>query len=78
MTSDRMTSTVRQIGGTALTLLVTFIGLLAVTFIISRVVPIDPVSSILGDRASAAQIAEARERLGLDQPMWQQFCSLNF
>ncbi len=73
MTSDRMTSTVRQIGGTALTLLVTFIGLLAVTFIISRVVPIDPVSSILGDRASAAQIAEARERLGLDQPMWQQF-----
>lgn len=68
-----MTSTVRQIGGTALTLLVTFIGLLAVTFIISRVVPIDPVSSILGDRASAAQIAEARERLGLDQPMWQQF-----
>ncbi len=73
MTSDRMTSTVRQIGGTALTLLVTFIGLLAVTFIISRVVPIDPVSSILGDRASAAQIAEARQRLGLDQPMWQQF-----
>ena len=73
VTSDRMTSTVRQIGGTALTLLVTFIGLLAVTFIISRVVPIDPVSSILGDRASAAQIAEARERLGLDQPMWQQF-----
>lgn len=68
-----MTSTVRQIGGTALTLLVTFIGLLAVTFIISRVVPIDPISSILGDRASAAQIAEARERLGLDQPMWQQF-----
>jgi peptide/nickel transport system permease protein len=63
----------RQTGATALTLLVTFIGLLAVTFVISRVVPIDPVTSILGERATAAQIAEAREDLGLDQPMWWQF-----
>jgi peptide/nickel transport system permease protein len=64
---------VRQTGATALTLLVTFVGLLAVTFVISRVVPIDPVTSILGERATAAQIAEARENLGLDEPMWWQF-----
>ncbi len=56
-----------------MTLLVTFIGLLAVTFIISRVVPIDPVTSILGERATQAQIEEARVRLGLDEPMWKQF-----
>ena len=63
----------RQIGATGFSLLVTFVGLLLVTFIISRVVPIDPVSSILGERATAAQIAAARLRLGLDEPMWWQF-----
>ena len=63
----------RQIGATGFTLLITFIGLLAVTFIISRVVPIDPVTSILGERATAAQIATARLKLGLDDPMWWQF-----
>ena len=73
MTSHRLIGMARQVGGTAVTLLITFIGLLAVTFIISRVVPIDPVMSILGERASEAQILEARLRLGLDEPMWKQF-----
>ena len=63
----------RQIGAAAFSLIVTFIGLLDVTFIISRVVPIDPVTSILGNRASQAQIDEAREKLGLNEPMWRQF-----
>ena len=63
----------RKAGATGFTLLVTFVGLLAVTFIISRIVPIDPVTSILGERATAAQIAAARLRLGLDEPMWWQF-----
>jgi peptide/nickel transport system permease protein len=62
-----------QVGNTLVTLLVTFIGLLAVTFIISRVVPIDPVTSIMGERATTAQIEEARTKLGLDEPMWKQF-----
>ena len=70
---SRIWQGLRQIAGTLATLLVTFIGLLAVTFVISRVVPIDPVTSILGERATQAQIEEARERLGLDQPMWKQF-----
>ena len=63
----------RQTGNTLVTLLVTFIGLLAVTFVISRVVPIDPVTSILGERATAQQIEDARTKLGLDEPMWKQF-----
>jgi peptide/nickel transport system permease protein len=53
--------------------LVTFIGLLFVTFCHRPVVPIDPVLSILGDRATDAQIAAERLRLGLDEPMWKQF-----
>lgn len=59
--------------GIAVSLLFTFVGLLFVTFIIARIVPIDPVLSILGDRATDAQIAAERLRLGLDEPMWKQF-----
>ena len=63
----------RQVGGTAFTLLITFVGLLAVTFFISRVVPTDPVMSILGERATQAQIDETRTALGLDRPLFTQF-----
>lgn len=71
--SARFARIARQIGNTVVTLIVTFIGLLAVTFFISRVVPIDPVQSIMGERATNAQIEEARTKLGLDEPMWKQF-----
>lgn len=63
----------RTLLGVGLSLFVTFLGLLFVTFIIARVVPIDPVLSILGERATEAQIATERARLGLDAPLWQQF-----
>ena len=36
-------------------------------------VPIDPVLSILGERATEAQIVETRTKLGLDEPLWWQF-----
>ncbi|WP_137111015.1 ABC transporter permease [Rhodobacter sp. SY28-1] len=55
------------------TLAITLLGLLLITFIIARVVPTDPVLSIVGERATEAQIAAIREKLGLDLPMWQQF-----
>lgn len=71
--SSRFGIFARQTGNTLVTLLVTFIGLLAVTFVISRVVPIDPVTSILGERATAQQIEDTRAKLGLDEPMWYQF-----
>ncbi len=51
----------------------TFLGLLLVTFIIGRVVPIDPVLAVVGERATQAQYEAAREALGLDRPIWQQF-----
>ncbi|MEO6298530.1 MAG: ABC transporter permease [Paracoccaceae bacterium] len=72
-TPSRLGRILRQVGATIFTLFITFIGLLAVTFIISRVVPIDPVMSILGERATEAQIAETRTKLGLDEPMLYQF-----
>ncbi|MFV0493100.1 MAG: ABC transporter permease [Pseudorhodobacter sp.] len=56
-----------------LTLAATFLGLLLFTFIIGRVVPIDPVLAIVGERATAEQYQAAHEALGLDKPIWQQF-----
>lgn len=51
----------------------TLFGLILVTFLIGRVVPIDPVLAIVGDRATADTYARIRSELGLDLPLWQQF-----
>ncbi|WP_244448479.1 ABC transporter permease [Bosea sp. LC85] len=48
-------------------------GLLLVTFLIARVMPIDPVLAVVGDRAPADVYEKARLDLGLDKPLWQQF-----
>jgi peptide/nickel transport system permease protein len=54
-------------------ILLTYLGLLAVTFFIGRVMPIDPVLAIVGDRAPEHVIARVREELGLNKPLWEQF-----
>lgn len=55
------------------TLAVTFLGLLAITFLIGRVVPIDPVLAVVGDRASAETYEAVRLEMGLDDPLVVQF-----
>jgi peptide/nickel transport system permease protein len=55
------------------TLALTFLGLLLVTFVIGRVVPIDPVLAAVGERASPAVYEQMRIELGLHLPLWQQF-----
>ncbi len=54
-------------------LAVTFLGLLAITFVIGRVVPIDPVIAVVGDRASQETYDAVREDMGLDDPLLVQF-----
>ncbi|MDA4845455.1 ABC transporter permease [Hoeflea poritis] len=56
-----------------LTLAVTFLGLLAITFVIGRVVPIDPVVAVVGDRASIETYNATKEAMGLDDPLVVQF-----
>ncbi|MEP9372890.1 ABC transporter permease [Mesorhizobium sp. KR1-2] len=51
----------------------TYLGLLAVTFFIGRVVPIDPVLAIVGDRAPPHVVERTRIELGLNLPYYQQF-----
>ncbi|MFN8721485.1 MAG: ABC transporter permease [Rhodospirillales bacterium] len=62
-----------QVGALLVQLAITFVGLLAVTFFIGRVIPIDPVLAVVGDRAPAEVYEAARRALGLDRPLWEQF-----
>jgi peptide/nickel transport system permease protein len=55
------------------TLAVTFVGLTAVTFFISRLTKIDPVYSVVGDKATKAAYDAAFKMLGLDQPVPVQY-----
>ena len=55
------------------TVLMTFLGLLLVTFLIGRVVPIDPVLSVVGERASQETYEQVRREMGLHLPLWEQF-----
>jgi peptide/nickel transport system permease protein len=54
-------------------LVITFLGLLLVTFLIGRILPIDPVLAVVGDRAPQAVYDRVREEMGLNLPLWQQF-----
>ena len=51
----------------------TYLGLLAVTFFIGRVIPIDPVLAVLGDRAPTSVVERTRREMGLDLPLIEQF-----
>ncbi|WP_417719801.1 ABC transporter permease [Salipiger sp.] len=59
--------------GQAGTIGVTLIGLLILTFIIGRVMPVDPVRAIVGEDATREVYDHVFRQLGLDRPVWQQF-----
>jgi peptide/nickel transport system permease protein len=56
-----------------LTVAVTFLGLLLVTFLISHVIAVDPVLAVVGDRASKATYDKMFIEMGLDRPLYEQF-----
>ncbi|MDP2008461.1 MAG: ABC transporter permease [Rubrivivax sp.] len=51
----------------------TYLGLLAVTFFIGRVIPVDPALAIAGDRAPEHVLQRVREEMGLNKPLPEQF-----
>src|SRR3989454_6308202 len=51
----------------------TLLGLLVVTFVISRVIPADPVALVAGETATPAQVEVLRRQLGYDRPLPLQF-----
>lgn len=62
---------------TALQVVPTFIGILAIMFLILKAIPGDAVDVLAGESggASAASMALMREQYGLNLPAWQQFLS---
>jgi len=64
---------VRVIAKIAVTVAITFLGLLLVTFLIGRVLPIDPVLAAVGDRAPQDVVERVRIEMGLHLPLWHQF-----
>ena len=52
---------------------ITMVGLLFITFLIGRVMPIDPVISVLGERASKSAYDAMFIEMGLDKPILVQF-----
>ena len=63
----------RGLAATLASVPITLFGLVLITFLIGRVVPIDPVLAIIGDRAPADVVARTRLELGLDRPLPEQF-----
>jgi peptide/nickel transport system permease protein len=49
------------------------LGVMTVTFVLSRVLPGSPVELMLGAKPTAEQIAEAEAELGLDRPLPEQY-----
>jgi len=58
---------------TLVTVAATLLGLLFVTFMIGRVMPIDPVLAVVGERATQEQYDQTFRDLGLDEPLLVQF-----
>lgn len=63
----------KAVGRFALVIFLTYLGLLAVTFFIGRVIPVDPVLAVVGDNAPPHVVARVREELGLNKPLIEQF-----
>ncbi len=63
----------RKLAGLAVSVVLTFFGLTIVTFMIGRVIPIDPVVAIIGDRAPPEAYERMRHELALDRPLIEQY-----
>ncbi len=66
-------SRIRALAAALASVPITLFGLVLITFLIGRVVPIDPVLAIVGDRAPQDVVARTRLELGLDKPLPVQF-----
>lgn len=69
----RFTSPIRRLINVLFSVALTFLGLTCVTFFIGRVIPIDPVLAIVGDKASIETYNRVRIEIGLDQPIPVQY-----
>ena len=65
----------RRLSGRTLSVVVTLVGLMLLTFSMGRLLPADPVLAVTGSEVDKATYDRVYQELGLDQPVWQQFLS---
>lgn len=70
---NRFSEAAKRLASFLVTLALTFIGLTAVTFLISRLTAIDPVLAVVGDKASKEVYDKTFLALGLDKPVIIQY-----
>ncbi len=63
----------RRIAGRLATVVPTLVGVVIVTFLLTRVLPGDPAAYFAGPTADAKSIEQIRSKLGFDKPLPQQF-----
>ncbi|MGO1077115.1 ABC transporter permease [Inquilinus sp. CA228] len=65
----------RRLSGRTLSIVVTLVGLMLLTFSMGRLLPADPVLAVTGSEVDSATYDRVYQELGLDQPVWWQFLS---
>ena len=73
MTAAGITAAARRVGTFAGSLLLTFLGLTAITFVIGRFIPVDPVLALVGDKASKEVYDKTYIAMGLDRSIPEQY-----
>ena len=66
-------SVIWRLGNFLGSLVLTFLGLTAVTFVIGRFITVDPVLAVVGDRATEEVYDAARIAMGLDRSVPEQY-----
>jgi peptide/nickel transport system permease protein len=69
----RLLAAARGLASLLVSLTLTFLGLTCVTFVIGRVVPIDPVLAIVGDHAPQDVYDRVAIEIGVNQPVYVQY-----
>lgn len=69
MTRSRYSGVIKKMG----VIFVTLFGLLTMTFVIGRLMPIDPVLAVIGPDADSSTYQQIFEQMGLDRPIWVQY-----
>lgn len=72
---SRLYAIARQCTGSAVSVALTLLGLVFVTFAIGRLIPIDPVVAAIGEKAPQEAYDKMFRELGLDRPVYEQFFS---
>src|SRR5579871_1932567 len=69
----RMAGPIRRVISLLFSVALTFLGLTCVTFFIGRIIPIDPVLAIVGDKASKATYDRVANEIGVNLPIPLQY-----